>query len=441
MPADGLVADMVSSVQSVTHRETWRGEPYVLSYLLLREDPAPGDLLAVYRWAVAEGLANPRAVTPSFLTWSSLFQPTLHAAVSRCAGMSAAPSIRFAGGAPRGCADQAELRTFWLQSVVFLAAVTLSAAIIQGRWSRGTVESKFDRLWQAATSSALPDAIDGFALRADVAQLSSAEIPSIDLLLAIRARFMALVRALSDGVLAEPVRAVARGAMDDGRFGFAAWLAGWLPGLTGVVVYGSSVAGADYADIDAVLVVDDADAVLRLLENRRLEWGGKELNVGVYTADELWRMQLLSGDNLADYGVCVHGEVMLPHKSVATLLARNVSFGMVRQRQQLGMLARALADGADALDDRRNLHHYFVKIPSNVAKGTFGAVGRRRTKREVNDWLKATAGFDTELAQRAVLADGPIAPLAASALATMGALRELNAELGIVEAQEQEVIA
>ena len=57
--------------------------------------------------------------------------------------------MRFVGSAPRGCGDAAGLRVFWLQSVVFLAAVTLSAAIVQGRWSRGTIESKFDRLWQA----------------------------------------------------------------------------------------------------------------------------------------------------------------------------------------------------------------------------------------------------------------------------------------------------
>ena len=189
---------------------------------------------------------------------------------------------------------------------------------------------------------------------------------------------MELVATLADGVIAERVITSAAQVVNEGRFGFASWLAEWLPGLTGVIVYGSSLTGLDYADIDAVLVVEDAEIVLRILENRRPEWGGKELNVGVYTEAELWRMQLLSGDNLADYGLCVLGEVPLPQKHVGALLARNLSFGIVRQRQQLGMLSRAFSDQGPESNDRSNLHHYFVKIPANIAKGTFGR--RRKTQ-------------------------------------------------------------
>jgi len=423
----------VARVQTVTHRDTWRGEPFTLNYVVLRSEPDAAALLASCRWALGEGLENPRMVTPSIMAWSSLFQPTLYAALVEHGGLPPTVPMRFTFGAPSGCNTSPELSLLWLQSVVFLAAVTMSAAIVQGRWSRGTIESKFDRLWQASTSSALPKSVDAERLREEVIRLASAPLPSIDLLLAIRHQFTVLVEALSKDVDAERVIASVTMPVKHDRFGFAAWLADWLPGLTAVIVYGSSVSGPDYADIDAILVVDDAELVLRLLENRRLEWGGKELNVGVYTQAELWQIQLLSGDNLADYGRCILGKVELPQKQVPILLARNLSFGIVRQRQQLGMLARALWDEGSEADDRRNLHHYFVKIPANVAKGTFGALGRRLSKPDVHAWLRDRTGFDTEREQRAVLADGPALPLAASALATMATLRELNAELNIVE--------
>ncbi|MBD8546790.1 hypothetical protein [Sphingomonas sp. CFBP 8760] len=430
--------DCVAAVRTVTHRKSWRGEPYRLSYVLLRDEPDAVSLLAGYRWALGEGLPNPRIISPRLLAWSALFQPTLHTACQRHGGLPARRLMRFDGLAPNGCADSAGLQRLWLQSVVFLASVTLSAAIIQGRWSRGTLESKFDRLWQAATSAALPAGTNGRVLRDDIMRLSSSAEPPIEILLSLRRHFMALIDALSADTAAERVTVVALKPVTEERFGFAAWLADWLPGLTGVVVYGSSLTSNDYADIDAILVVDDAEYVLRLLENRKLLWGGKELNVGVYTQAEFWRMQLLSGDNLASYGRCVLGEVELPHKPVPVLLARNLSFGIVRQRQQLGMLARALGEPASGPDDRRNLHEYFVKIPANVAKGTFGANGRHHSKPEIQAWLKDRTGFDTEREQRAVLTEGPARPLAASAVATLNALEQLNAELGIIAPQLEE---
>jgi len=438
--SESLAVDGIAAVQTVTHGETWRCVPYSLSYVILFEEPSAEQLLSYYRWALNAGLENPRIISPSVLAWSSLFQPSLHSAVAARAKTLRVPRMRFVGGSPAACGDAHRLRTFWLQSVVFLAAVTMSAAIVQGRWSRGTIESKFDRLWQAAMSTALPSTVDAAALKSQIIRLSTAQQPSIELLLAIRRLFMDLVIALAEGVEAERVIACSAKAIDEERFGFASGLAEWLPGLTGIIVYGSSLTGLDYADIDAVLVVEDAELVLRTLENRQLEWGGKELNVSVYTEAELWRMQLLSGDNLADYGMCIFGEVPLPQKQVADLLARNLSFGIVRQRQQLGMLARALIDQPHDNDDRRNLHHYFIKIPANVAKGTFGAVGNRRSKQDINEWLRLRTGFDTEIEQRIVLKGRAAAPLASSSLATMNALRELNAELNIIEPEPEDVV-
>lgn len=422
----------VVAVQRVVHRETWRGAPFTLHYVILDGEPSPATLLAHCRWALAEGYVNPRIISPNIIEWSSLFQPTLYAALIRHdLGIPIVP-MRFVRES-FGRSHVAELRIFWLQSVVFLAAVTLSAAIVQGRWSRGTIESKFDRLWQAAVSPSLSAAVDSLFLRAEVVRLATTTLAPIELLLAVRRLFMGLIARLADGVIVERVVAVTSKNVTQSRFGFARWLSEWLPGLTGVVVYGSSVSGEDFADIDAVLVVKDAEAVLRMLENRRLEWDGKELNVGVYTEAELWRMQVLSGDNLADYGLCIYGEVALPQKPVGYLLARNLSFGIIRQRQQLGMLAGALFEPAAETDDRKNLNQYFIKIPSNVAKGTFGATGTRMSKADVNAWLLRWTGFDTGGEQLTALSVGPTAPLASSALATMKALLQLNSELKIIE--------
>jgi hypothetical protein len=188
-----------------------------------------------------------------------------------------------------------------------------------------------------------------------------------------------------------------------------------------------------FADYDAIVVVGDPERALRTLENAMPVWRGKELNLGIYSASELWSMQLLSGDNLAEYGVCVFGEVDLPHKPIDVLLARNFSFGIIRLRQQLGMIATALQRTPTPGDDRRNLFGYFVKIPANIAKGTFGAVGQRLSKEQIHDWLFANCGFDTSLQQAIALSGNPASALAQSAVATSSALGCLNKEIGIIE--------
>src|SRR5262249_11157523 len=139
-----------------------------------------------------------------------------------------------------------------------------------------------------------------------------------------------------------------------------------------VIAYGSSIASATFADYDLIVVSDQPETVLRRLAGRSPVWGGKELNIGVYSPNELIIMQRLSGDNLAGYGICLWGEAAVVQKPLDLLLARNFSFGVIRQRQQLGMLSRTLEPIVTTNDDLRNLYDYFVKIPANVAKGTFG---------------------------------------------------------------------
>lgn len=418
-------------VQRVFHEPGWRGVPFVLNYLLLEADPQAEDLIDIYRWARDNGLENPRAIFPRARTWASLFQPNLAAAIGdRDPGLRCAdPDLAWLS-APRAA------RRFWLQSIVFLAAVTLSAAIVQARWSRGTLESKLDRLWQAASSPVLAGEIDAAWLRGEIAAIAHSTAPPIERLLAIRRLFGTLIERLASDVPATRTTVGAGPRAGDPRFGFAAGLADRFADLRGVVVYGSSVSSADFADIDAVVVLDNPEVALRALEGAAPTWQGKELNLGIYSPQELWAYQLLSGDNLGDYGECVFGSVELPVRDRSLLLARNCSFGVVRQRQQLGMLARA-GEPADPADDRQNLFHYFVKIPANVAKGTFGAAGLRRTKTEVNGWLRRKTGFDAASAQAEVMTGSAELPLARAALATLDALVALNAEFKLVEPNER----
>lgn len=420
-------------VRVVERPPTWRGVPFSMTYVLLAREPSAGELVAAHEWAYREALPNPRVISPSVLEWSSLFHPRFFDAI---AGDGASGlGLMWARGDAAVPPDA--LVRFRSQSVLFLAGVTLSAAVVQSRYSEGTIASKYDRLWEAgslADAGLIPELRD-VELRNAVSELAAdATIGDLDRLLACRRLYMA---------------ALGRVAGDDGevttitqdpvpphlgrRFGFVEDLRAAVGrGLRALIVYGSSITSDDFADYDLLVIADDAECVLRRLAGRSPTWHGTELNVGVYTPGELLVMQRLSGDNLGNYGLCLFGEAQVIHKPVGPLLARNLSFGAVRQRQQLGMLSRAVSD--DAVGDgeqRRNLYEYFVKIPANVAKGTLGATGRLVAKEDVREWLTATVAFDPLREQRRVVVD-PVGALAASSIATGAVMAALNQSLGVV---------
>ncbi|MHA7304838.1 hypothetical protein ACX80E_06290 [Arthrobacter sp. TMN-49] len=266
----------------------------------------------------------------------------------------------------------------------------------------------------------------------------SSELAELDRLLAIRRCFEEVINLLEGPSSVTEVQ-LAQGNIPAElrpRFAFLDDLKELIgSGLECVVVYGSSVNSENFADYDLVLVVKEPEAVLRRLHGTSPTFAGKELNVGIYSAEELWRMQCLSGDNLADYGLCIYGETRLPAKSTADLMMRNLSFGMVRQRQQLGMIGPALANQSSPGDDLHNLFEYFVKIPANIAKGTFGAMNQRLTKDEVHEWLESLCGFRTLEMQRLAKDGDPGRALAESAVATGAALQALNERFNVVRPQ------
>lgn len=420
----------VADVRVVVRAPTWRGEPTELTYVFLAEDAGGDTVEATCRWARAEGLANPRVVPPFLLRWSELFNPRFHHA-------AAEPSDeRMVFLDPEAPGDTTR---HWAESVLFLAGVTLSAAIVQSRFSSGTLASKYDRLWQigrVAQLGALPE-LAPLDLPGQVERLvADTALPDVERLLAIRRLFHDAWRLLP-GAARYETTAMVRAPLApeiEARFDFVGDLVELAGGdLDAVIAYGSALTSDDFADYDLLLVTTQPELLLGRLAGRSPAWHGKELNVGVYSPQGLWDMQRLSGDNLAGYGAVVHGEAVVPTKPAPELLARNLSFGMVRLRQQLGMVPVALEPPAPgAVDDRRNLYEYFVKIPANVVKGTLGVVGTTPSKEDVHRWLARRVGFDAVAQQRRSTSGEPASALAHAAVATAGALDALNDDLGIV---------
>jgi hypothetical protein len=416
---------------------TWRDQPLTLTYLYPEQEPDASETAALYAWAVGSGYGNVRVMSPRTVQWSELFHPRFYEALRATPTVVPRERVRLRDASHLD--GPAALTRFWVESTVFLASVTLSAAIVQSRWSAGTLASKYDRLWQVgqlAGTGVLPE-VQELDLTSAVLTLSADRtMPAVDRLLAIRTLFeQVLARIPSVTPFERSVLRPARLRADlADRFGFVASLREQLgPDLVCVVAYGSSVTSRNFADIDLLLVSTRPDRTLRTLAGTSPTSGGKELIVGVYSPEELWTMQLLSGDNLLDYGVCLYGEVEVPTKPRGVLLARNLSFGVVRQRQQLGMVGAAMThEPQDPADDRRSLYEYFVKSPANVVKGTWGADGHQVPKNEVYAWLRETCGFDTVAQQAAVMSGSPGEALAAAAVATGTAMVALDADLAIL---------
>ncbi|MHA7271050.1 hypothetical protein [Arthrobacter sp. HLT1-20] len=431
-----VVPGAVREVIAVDRPPTWRGTPFRVSYIYTDREVSGAELLDIHRWAAGEHLESPRVISPFSLQWASVFHPRFYRAAVR-SGVSAGYPM-----APvQGQFDDSALQRLWLESVMFLASVTLSAAVVQSRYSSGTLASKYDRLWQAGkyASMGLIPGLSGESLMDEVQSMAHASDHSdLDRLLAIRRCFEEIINHL-DGP-----RSVSEVRLSHGhvplelrpRFAFMDDLRDMIGSdLECVVVYGSSINSHNFADYDMVLVVKHPETVLRKLHGTSPSFAGKELNVGIYSAEELWRMQCLSGDNLAGYGLCIYGETRVPAKAVPDLMMRNLSFGMVRQRQQLGMVGAAMAHQPNSGDDLHNLFEYFVKIPANIAKGTFGAMEQRLTKNQVHEWLEQVCGFRTPQMQRLVRGGDPGLALAESAVATGATLRALNDRFSIVRQQ------
>ncbi|MCW8091145.1 hypothetical protein [Alteromonas sp. ASW11-130] len=420
----------------VVRPPTWRETPYEISYLLVEREVTSSELVQLLKWAATQGLKNPKVITPHMVRWSSLLHPRFYHAV--CKGNAMYPPLYWHD--PDLPNDFTSLSRLWLESTQFLAGVTLCAAIIQNRYSRGTIESKLDKLWDAgrlANEGMIP-ALTSLNLHTEINELVRSQQSDQSKLFALRHWFKVILATLAPqtGQL-KTMRTMPLPSEIAERFGFVKALRQSLGHqLHAVIVYGSSVSSTNYADIDVLLIVKHSDEVLKKMAGTSPRWNGKELNMGVYSIEEFITMQQLSGDNLLDYGICIWGEAPVVHKPQAQLLARNFSFGAIRQRQQLGMLARQFSATRLPLEDRTNLHQYFVKIPANVAKGTLGATNQRLSKDQINHWLVSQTDFDMYRAQDEARKGDIQGALASSSLATGKVLSALNQLMSVATARK-----
>jgi hypothetical protein len=409
-----------ATVSEVTMEPSWRGEDVGRSYsfFVTAEEADRDRFAAACAEAQASGLKNTRVFTPAMLDWASIFHPAFFAAMSRhhpqhfqglrlC--LPTSPGLRVADP------------SYWIQSMLFLAGVTLSAALIQNRFSPGTLASKLDRLWQVGavaedggieslTTLKLRDRVLDFAQRLDRPE---------ELLLDLKDCFSEALAAMAHSipVETEELREVQlTGEMSD-RLGFRSDLSAAIgTKMQCMIVYGSSVNSPTFADYDVIVVTPNRNDALRSLRRLAPAYRGVELNISVFEPEEFWNYQTISGDNLSHHGLCIFGEAIVPKKSEADLLARNYSFGFIRLRQILGMCAAANSDeGGD--DSRANLYGYFAKIPLNVARGILGAKGITVTKEELLAWASSSLNYSP----------GRIAPdMAAAAWATHRTMSHFN---------------
>ena len=428
-------------IRTVERPRTWRKLPYSITYLLPEHELHPDELIDMHLWAYGKNLPNPRIISPSMLQWSSLFNPRFFAAVDDSRGGC---ELRLSWSNPDEAPEDSELAHLWLESTMFLAGVTLSAAIIQSRFSPETIGSKYDRLWEAgimAHAHVAPELRSLDLLETVRSLASDTKTNHVDRLLVIRRQFMAAWALLAPS--GGEIEMMSAGALPEkyaDRFGFIDDLRKWCGrGLHALIVYGSSISSENFSDYDLLVVTDYPELLLRRLAGQSPTWRHKEMNMGVYSPDELIEMQRLSGDNLSDYGVCFWGAAPVVRKPFSKLLTRNFSFGVIRQRQQLGMLSRMVGEPLpEDGDDRRNLHDYFVKIPANVAKGTLGVMGEFWSKEKVQEWMKTELGFDAIGEQMKAKLGNPSQALANSVLATGKVLSKLNERVNLVHVCQRE---
>lgn len=387
---------------------SWRGsKPGYVTFVFTEHTPSRQLYRDFYALCVRGHVPNPRLITRETLEYASLFHPLFFRAVTRMADDNTPfgkwlQSVQAYTGLLQ-CENVCVMGTphFWLQSTLFLAGVTLSAAIVQSRWSEGTVVSKLDHLWRAgivAENNGM-EALHALDLCGKVRQFAQA-LPECDesLIMKIKHTYSQALAAVAEGFACRyvPLEAQPLSPELQQRFGFVDMLKDKLGGnLQCVIVYGSSVQSSQYDDYDLILVVKDEEDALRRFTATSPCYNGRDLNMSIFSEEHFRIYQSMSGDNLPDHGICVYGKTMVPIKEAGDLMMRNYSFGFVRLRQLLGMAAYAASQRIEADDDdKTNLFNYFIKISLNVVRGIRGVTGESLKKEDVIEWMAHTLGYD-----------------------------------------------
>jgi hypothetical protein len=429
--------------QVVVMPPTWKEqEPVRFTFVLYEEELSREELHRFFELSAALGLPNARPISRKLLELASIFHPLLYLSFTSGRGRARAEGeladfidrlnpYRLKADLDSALSGASTL--YFTQSLLFLAGCTLSAAVIQKRFSEGTIDSKLNRLWQAAQYGerfgyakfrALN--VEGFVIECS----QNAGVDPVAQLIEIKKTYGRALVSLFDGLSIERC-AVGREALstaDKDRFGFVDDLRERLgANLQCVLVYGSSVTSLDFADYDLVVVVKDSGRALRRLAGANPAYKGKDINLSVYDMEDFIAFQSMSGDNLNHNARCLYGEAEIPIKPDRDLMVRNFSFAFIRLRQLLGMagfLARQKTHGG--LQDQTNLYEYFVKIPMHIMKGVRSVAREPISKEYINAWTAAELGYDLKDQMALLRARRFTEAIANAYLATHGVISHLN---------------
>lgn len=410
--------------------------PYTFVYV--NAELRGGDYISFFRLAHRNAFKNPRVFTPRTLEYASCFHPSFYGALQRNKVIASGNMSMYIKGLCRlkmnehtsPELDVVSIR-YWLQSVIFLAGVTLSAAIIQNRWSRGTLESKLNRLWQLAQYKDIPglEALQELKIEAFVLECAArlATQPQ-QVLMELKFFYAEVLKILAEGIPSErkALKEIRLTSAQQERFGFVKELENVFENnLTSIIVYGSATNSAQFADYDLLIVVKNMEQALKKIAGKSPRYNGLELNISLFDEKDFECYQRVSGDNLADHALCLSGSILVPHKSSTDLVARNYSFGFVRFRQLLGMAA-CYGNIQSATDDKSNLLNYFIKIPVNVFKGIQGCYGSIDTNEDIKKWARETLGFDVTALQEKARNGFSMDSIASAAWATQEVMHWFN---------------
>ena len=427
------ISDKFAGVRLVAMPPTWKTTvPMLYTFVLFYEDLTREELAAFFGRAMEIGAVNPRPVSRSVIELASLFHPLLYQAMS-------AENLGLSRCEWRdGSAAMATPETY-LQSLLFLAGCTLSAAVIQDRFSRGNIESKLSRLWQAAQHArrGAVSSIDPAEIESFVVACAERTDDPYEQLIQIKKMYGRVLGQLG-GSLTVPTKLLRAERLTDSqqtRFGGVIDRMRELlrDQLECLIAYGSAVTSDDFADYDLIVVVKDSARALRMLAGVHPQHDGLELNLSVYDHDDFLSFQRCSGDNL-DYGaLCIYGETLIPVKQRSDLLFRNFSFAFIRMRQLLGMAAHLAEMGIHADSTTTSLYNYFVKIPIHIAKGVRGAMRKPLTKEVIESEMRRDLGYDVAVATEMCSGGQAWRAIADAYCATRSALASLNIESGAFE--------
>ncbi len=422
----------------------WKSKyPVEFTFIYVSNDLNSSDFSRYYKVCHQMNVVNPRLFTPGIIRYSSLFHPAFYMSVSR-SDRNLSPNIKSfiseitpldmsVEVSPELCVNTVH---YYLQSMIFLTGVTLSAALVQNRWSHGTIESKLNRLWQAgklAEKFGITELADLNICDFVYDQAANLVTQPLNVLVNLKLFFSRLLGKLSKSIPHKELimkKALLTNSQKQ-RFGFVKQLSALLGNnLLSIIVYGSSTNSEKFADYDVIIVVKELSEGLKILGGKAPTYNGLELNISIFDEEDFLIYQLVSGDNLHDHSICLFGEAMVPQKPYGDLLARNYSFGFIRLRQLLGMAAH-IDDIASDTDDKSNLLAYFTKIPLNVSKGIQGSYGGITNNEELRNWFHNEINFDVDDHISGSKNGKQVEAISAAACATLEVLKYYDEKLNI----------